>query len=170
MLKIKSCSRRIQISWVIIQTLKLNFILININFSEINGILVCYKTGIIPVRMPPPVPISSENSYENEMVIAMNRSNISKKPPQPLPQENDYEEIQSSYRLKSVNSSNYSTIGTYSELEGIPFVINPNLIKTNTELPTAPNLKMSDFEYDFQIERQILCTMKSSSSTNPFFK
>lgn len=137
-------------------------------FSEINGILVCYKTGIIPVRMPPPVPGTAiENSYENEMVIAMNRSNISKKPPQPLPQENDYEEIRSSYKL---NSSTYSTIGTYSELEGIPFIINPNLIKTNFDLPKPPNLIMSDLEYDFNMERQILCTMKSSSSTNPFFK
>lgn len=134
---------------------------------------MCYKTGIIPVRMPPPVPTAAtENSYENEVVIAMNRSNISKKPPQPLPQENDYEEIRSSYKIKSVTSttSTYSTIGTYSELEGIPFIINPNLIKTNFDLPKPPNVTMSDFEYDFHMERQILCTMKSSSSTNPFFK
>lgn len=123
--------------------------------------------------MPPPVPTATENSYENEMVIAMNRSNLSRKPPQPLPQENDYEEIRSSYKLNNqVTSatSTYSTIGTYSELEGIPFIINPNLVKNNLELPKAPNTKLSDFEYDFHMERQILCTMKSSSSTNPFFK
>lgn len=39
--------------------------------GDINGVLVCYKTGAIPVRLPPPVPGSS-----CEVEQALNRLNL----------------------------------------------------------------------------------------------
>uniref|UniRef100_A0A1B0G200 Multivesicular body subunit 12A n=1 Tax=Glossina morsitans morsitans TaxID=37546 RepID=A0A1B0G200_GLOMM len=116
-------------------------------------------------------------------------------PPVPAAEDHDYEEIQSSYQIKSpqrpapkppvinnvcciaTNTSGHSvgTLGTYNELEGVPFVINA-LLKPPHENQILPLPKLSDFalkkdlEYDFYLERQTLCIMKSAASKNPFFK
>lgn len=66
----------------------------------------------------------------------------------PNSEEHDYEEIQHSYQINSPqrpaprppsfnaatnNSSHYSgTLGTYTELEGVPFVIN-SMLKSNNQ-------------------------------------
>ncbi|XP_055380479.1 multivesicular body subunit 12A [Condylostylus longicornis] len=175
--------------------------------GEINGILVCYKTGTLPVRQSPPVPLVSHtntNSTASEVEKALNRINLnSKRLSQPLPPvpttEHDYEEISASFQLSpkrpapkppssSTNNINNAvshytpigTLGTYTEIEGVPFTLHPNLAKNSNsngacineimDKLTKVNKKNEDLEYDFQLERQILCTMKSSSSTNPFFK
>ncbi|EDV95427.1 uncharacterized protein LOC6569369 [Drosophila grimshawi] len=112
----------------------------------------------------------------------------------PLPQlpaggeHHDYEEIQAHYQINSPQRpapprpatsgrSGYGgtgTLGTYTELEGVPFILNPLLQRSQpiTELPTLPDIStlLKTLDYDFQLERQILCTMKSSASKNPFFK
>lgn len=153
------------------------------------------------------------------MEKALNRLNLnngSRNPKQPLPpvpnaEEHDYEEIQQSYQINSPlrpaprppathsTSSGHSigTLGTYTDVEGVPFVINP-LLKSNKQnevwrnvkicknvfsivavfllfqLSTLPQLSdfalKKDLDYDFQLERQTLCAMKSSASKNPFFK
>lgn len=176
--------------------------------GEINGILICYKTGAIPIRLPPPIPqsggaISSMVSYSNDNFIknknststneiekALNRININKQnhalPSNP--NDHDYEEIQASYQLSPkrpapkppVTSSIVGTLGAYSEIEGVPFIFNgklakgskwcENLIKDINNKSNNGRTTTASDDYDFQLERQILCTMKSSSSTNPFFK
>ncbi|XP_017871735.1 PREDICTED: multivesicular body subunit 12A [Drosophila arizonae] len=177
--------------------------------GDINGVLICYKTGAIPVRLPPPVPGSS-----CEVEQALNRLNLhgQRTARGPLPQlpasneHHDYEEIQAHYQINSpqrpapprpasmgggtgvgagggaaanenTGRSNYfgiGTLGTYTELEGVPFAMHAMLQRSQpmTELPTLPEIStlLKTLDYDFQLERQILCTMKSSASKNPFFK
>ncbi|XP_023177652.2 multivesicular body subunit 12A [Drosophila hydei] len=171
--------------------------------GDINGVLVCYKTGAIPVRLPPPVPGSS-----CEVEQALNRLNLhgQRTARGPLPQlpatteHHDYEEIQAHYQINSpqrpapprpastalagtgptlgtTGRSGYfgiGTLGTYTELEGVPFAMHAMLQRSQpmTELPTLPEIStlLKTLDYDFQLERQILCTMKSSASKNPFFK
>ncbi|KAI8115350.1 Multivesicular body subunit 12A [Lucilia cuprina] len=173
--------------------------------GDINGILICYKTGAIPVRLPPPVPgltpqigCTSATNGSSEVEKALNRLNLHnataagqalRNPKQPLPpvphaEEHDYEEIQHSYQINSpqrpapkppVNTSHsLGTLGAYTDVEGVPFVINPMLKSTNQNVySTLPQLSdfvvKKDLDYDFQLERQTLCTMKSSASKNPFF-
>ncbi|XP_067637238.1 multivesicular body subunit 12B [Eurosta solidaginis] len=179
--------------------------------GDINGVLICYKTGAIPIRSPPPVPgvgpqvlngssTSNTSNSSSEVEKALNRLNLSgggaswngssKQPLPPVPSDHDYEEIQASYQIKSpqrpaprpptlantaINTSVHSvgTLGAYSEVEGVPFIINPTLKRiTDNDLPTLPQIAdvLKGLDYDFQLERQILCTMKSSASKNPFFK
>lgn len=165
--------------------------------GDINGILVCYKTGVLYIRVPPPIPQQAQQQQQienfsngTEIEKALNRLNINRRSSQPLPpvpksNDNDYEEIQASYQISpmrpapkppasaTIGSSIYSlgTLGVYTELEGVPFSINSRL-KTNLEPPILPVICSSacDLDYDFQLERQILCTMKSSASKNPFFQ
>ncbi|ALC48385.1 CG7192 [Drosophila busckii] len=171
--------------------------------GDINGVLICYKTGAIPVRLPPPVPGlvpapapgNASNSCEVEQ--ALNRLNLhgQRNSRGPLPQlpakaDHDYEEIQANYQINSPqrpapprpaggnNGRNgyggTGTLGTYTELEGVPFAMHAKLQRSQptTDLPTLPEIStlLKTLDYDFQLERQILCTMKSSASKNPFFK
>ncbi|XP_064536480.1 multivesicular body subunit 12A [Drosophila montana] len=173
--------------------------------GDINGVLICYKTGAIPVRLPPPVP---GNNCEVEQ--ALNRLNLQgqRSSRGPLPQvpaaseHHDYEEIQAHYQINSPQRPapprpastagatgaaptatgtagrgghfGIGTLGTYTELEGVPFAMHAMLQRSQlmTELPTLPEISslLKTLDYDFQLERQILCTMKSSASKNPFFK
>ncbi|XP_068154530.1 multivesicular body subunit 12B [Drosophila tropicalis] len=79
--------------------------------GDINGILICYKTGAIPMRLPPPVPASASlaSGAVCEAEQALNRLNLqgqrnSRGPLPQLPTENqdhDYEEIQAHYQINS---------------------------------------------------------------------
>ncbi|EDW29676.1 GL14911 [Drosophila persimilis] len=113
----------------------------------------------------------------------------------PTAEHHDYEEIQANYQINSpqrpapprpAGSSavvggegraaygGTGTLGTYTELEGVPFVMDVRLQRNQpgTDLPILPELStlLRSLDYDFQLERQVLCTMKSSASKNPFFK
>lgn len=148
--------------------------------GEINGILVCYKTGPLPTRLPPPIP---EKHIEN-IESALNSISIYKKPDylnSIITNDHEYEEISSYNKITSpkrpaprppMTQLSSGTLGAYSDMEGVPFMLNPKLSQ-NFEMPklaTIPNA--SDLNYDFQLERQILCTTKSESTNlkNPFFK
>ncbi|XP_034490866.1 multivesicular body subunit 12A isoform X2 [Drosophila innubila] len=165
--------------------------------GDINGVLICYKTGAIPVRLPPPVP-----GISCEVEQALNRLNLhgQRGPRGPVPastEHHDYEEIQAHYQINSpqrpapprpastaaagtatsTGRAGYGgtgTLGTYTELEGVPFTMNAMLQRDQriTDLPTLPEIStlLKTLDYDFQLERQILCTMKSSASKNPFFQ
>ncbi|EDV38562.1 uncharacterized protein Dana_GF19522 [Drosophila ananassae] len=168
--------------------------------GDINGVLICYKTGAIPVRMPPPLPAGNGAGATCEVEQALNRLNMqgqrnSRGPlPQPPTEHHDYEEIKANYQINSPQRpapprpataaasasggkgtyGGTGTLGTYTELEGVPFVMDVRLQRnqTGTEIPTLPEIStiLKNLDYDFQLERQILCTMKSSASKNPFFK
>ncbi|KAH8416465.1 hypothetical protein KR222_004875 [Zaprionus bogoriensis] len=162
--------------------------------GDINGVLICYKTGAIPVRLPPPVP-----GHTCEVEQALNRLNLhgQRGSRGPLPatdtEHHDYEEIQAHYQVNSpqrpapprplssaapssgrTGYGGTGTLGTYTELEGVPFTMNAMLQSSQpiADLPKLPEIStlLKSLDYDFQLERQILCTMKSSASKNPFFK
>jgi hypothetical protein len=75
----------------------------------------------------------------------------------------------------NININNTGTLSHYhNDFIGVPFVLNPKLQKTDHSMELPKFIDKSDaLEYDFQLERQILCTTKSenrkSASTNPFF-
>lgn len=81
------------------------------------------------------------------------------RPPAPLP---------SYQQQKSI----YNTLGpNYSELDGVPFQLAAQVRKG--EAYSFPQnlftLDKSNVGYDFELERQVLCTTKAIASTNPFF-
>lgn len=68
----------------------------------------------------------------------------------------------------------YNTLGpNYSELDGVPFRLAAQLRKGDSySLPQSLFAvdKVLALDYDFELERQVLCTTKSIHSKNPFFK
>lgn len=179
--------------------------------GEINGVAVCFKLGQVTHRAPPTVPptaAAAKNGLLTDIQNSMHYINISPKPLYPLPSEqsknathHDYEEIRTSYQLASPTTTipirtaprppqptivQHNTLGTHSDIDGVPFMMNPNLQKINQfELTPLMNLfnsvdVTSKLAYDFQLERQVLCTTKSIvanaaiassiNSKNPFFQ
>jgi hypothetical protein len=76
------------------------------------------------------------------------------------------------------NSYNTGTLSHYhTDLQGIPFVLNPRFIKHDCSFEMPKCEKPTDFtdalEYDFNLERQVLCSTRNenrkSTSLNPFF-
>lgn len=74
------------------------------------------------------------------------------------------------------SSTNTGTLSHYhNDFIGIPFILNSRLAKIDYsfELPKSVPKSSSSIEYDFNLERQILCSTKcekrKSASTNPFF-
>lgn len=83
------------------------------------------------------------------------------RPPAPLP---------TLTKQKSI----YNTLGhNYSELDGVPFQMAAHVRKGNPySLPQnlfTLDLDRCNMGYDFELERQVLCTTKAIASTNPFF-
>lgn len=73
-------------------------------------------------------------------------------------------------------NNNTGTLSHYhNDLVGIPWSINPRLIKHDFtfEIPKCINATTDSLEYDFNLERQVLCSTRSenrkSASLNPFF-
>ena len=72
---------------------------------------------------------------------------------------------------KNITNTN-GTLNLHVELDGVQFVINSRLTKENFVLPSFDKqFFSSDLEYDFNLEREVLCTSKTNnqSLTNPFF-
>ena len=76
----------------------------------------------------------------------------------------------------SSNTNNTGTLSHYhNDFIGIPFILNSRLAKIDCsfELPKSVSKPSNTLEYDFILERQILCSTRSekrkSTSTNPFF-
>ncbi|XP_017011206.2 multivesicular body subunit 12A [Drosophila takahashii] len=164
--------------------------------GDINGVLICYKTSAIPVRLSPPVPGTCEVEQALNRLNLQGQRNSRGPLPQPPTEHHDYEEIQANYQINSPQRpapprpagagvpvgggggrgtyGGTGTLGTYTELEGVPFVMDVRLQRNQavTDIPVLPEIStlLKSLDYDFQLERQILCTMKSSASKNPFFK
>ncbi|XP_037917282.1 uncharacterized protein LOC119655454 isoform X2 [Hermetia illucens] len=147
--------------------------------GDINGILICYKTAPLPTRVPPPIPTAKLNL--NDLQTAIDKISFHKKPDfkDSAITDHEYEEISAYQHAASPKRHTHippaslaGTLGAYSEIEGVPFMLNPNLSQ-NFTMPTLPTIpSTSDLNYDFQLERQILCTTKSDNSNlkNPFFR
>ncbi|KAG4066818.1 hypothetical protein HA402_012885 [Bradysia odoriphaga] len=153
--------------------------------GEVNGIVVCFKSGPVSHR-PPPNPPTLTSDLDN----SLHYMNISTKPLYPTPpakNAHDYEEIQASYRLPTpariapkpptlhTQHSHSGTLSGHSELDGVPFCINPNLTQQSFEMPKLKEIPVKpELDYNFQLERQILCTLKSSKAasrlSNPFYR
>lgn len=75
----------------------------------------------------------------------------------------------------TVTAINTGTLSHYhNDFIGVPFVLNSKLQNVEVAMELPKFVDTSDaLEYDFQLERQILCTTRDenrkSSSTNPFF-
>ncbi|XP_054271590.1 multivesicular body subunit 12B [Macrosteles quadrilineatus] len=137
--------------------------------GEINGIVICFKTGPIHGDPPNPAPLLgySLNPFKNGDVIPRPAPRIpttfnDESPP------HDYENLirptpkRPAPPPPPTNQSNYSTIASYHGLEGIPFVLNPRLVNTQSSMNLGiPTIKVrtqfdldSDYDYDFRLERQ----------------
>uniref|UniRef100_A0A182YSI2 Multivesicular body subunit 12A n=1 Tax=Anopheles stephensi TaxID=30069 RepID=A0A182YSI2_ANOST len=143
--------------------------------GDINGILVCFKLSPVPHRPSPSVPTRQsitdlEKTIENLKI----QSNVSN----PQPQDHEYEQLLTSYQLSpkpvAPKSPMYSTgtLNIHTDVEGVPFMLNPALKHYATEIPPVYKLTDTQLEYDFHLERQVLCTTKSQNVqlTNPFFQ
>lgn len=74
--------------------------------------------------------------------------------------------------LPARQTSIFNTLGpNYSELDGVPFQLAAQLRKGDSySLPqNLFAVDSSNLGYDFELERQVLCTTKAITSTNPFF-
>jgi len=144
--------------------------------GEVNSIMVCFKTGPVTHRVPPSVPVPRPLSAVDELRSSLHYINISSTAAQTPPQStvhNDYEIIRSSYKITSpaVRSApnpplkhQYSTLGAHSDVEGVPFVLHPNLSSTNPvlelkahDLIAKVTAAVANLKYEFHLERQILC-------------
>lgn len=66
----------------------------------------------------------------------------------------------------------FNTLGpNYSDLDGVPFQLAAQVRKGNAySLPqNLFSLDSTNLGYDFELERQVLCTTKATNSSNPFF-
>ncbi|XP_055695827.1 multivesicular body subunit 12A [Lutzomyia longipalpis] len=142
--------------------------------GEISGLSVCYKVGPatrpLP-ELPPPPPIDNREkalSALGNLSISHIYENTQTSPQAPL---------RPAPKPPTPTSTLYGTLGgaTYAEIEGVPFVLNPNLRRNNDfinvpDFKPSSTLSSSNIDYDFALERQILCTTKAISLTNnPFF-
>lgn len=149
--------------------------------GDLNGILVCFKTSALPHRPSPSVPsrrsISElEKTIEN-LKLESNKNNTAL----PETQDQEYVQLLPTYQLSPKRSApkppmySTGTLSIHTDVEGVPFVLNPALKRYPTDMPAMYAVTSSDLEYDFQLERQVLCTTKTSSTpnsqnTNPFFQ
>ncbi|XP_053684400.1 multivesicular body subunit 12B [Sabethes cyaneus] len=148
--------------------------------GDINGILICYKTTLIAHRAPPSVPsrqsISDlEKTIEDLKIQASQENSFYPVPSEIL--DHDYEQLLPSYQLSPKRPApkppaySTGTLNVHAEMEEVPFVLNPALCRYSTEIPPLHVVSDAKLEYDFHLERQILCTTKTTNAhnTNPFF-
>lgn len=142
--------------------------------GDINGILVCFKSSPVPHRPSPSVPSRQsitelEKTIEN-LKIQSNAAAVQS-------QDHEYEQLLSSYQLSPKRVApkppiySTGTLNIHTDVEGVPFLLNPALKQYPNDIPPVYVLTGAQQEYDFQLERQVLCTTKSHNdqSTNPFF-
>lgn len=141
--------------------------------GEVNGILVCFKSGPVLHRPPPEIPLYGNQETTNE--INRLSLNLSKSL---YPNANDYENINGGHLPKrpapKPPTTITGTLGTaHTEMDGVPFTLNPNLKGQTATQFQVPHFDSSTIlaklDYDFHLERQILCATKTNKSNNPFF-
>lgn len=140
--------------------------------GDINGMALCFKTGILVPTTPPSVtaPLLSYSPSPN------NVSNNKELRPAPTPPNgmayprlsptHDYENLVRPIRPAPPrplpSHSAYATIASYHGLEGIPFILNPKLDgSSSVNSPGYPAVKVKtkyqldkEYEYDFRLEKQ----------------
>lgn len=75
------------------------------------------------------------------------------------------------------NNNNNNNTGTLSHYQndcmGIPFILNPRMTKLDVsfQMPKCNDTRTDTLDYDFNLEREILCSTKDEKrrSNNPFF-
>lgn len=149
--------------------------------GEINSILICYKTTLIAHRAPPSVPSRQsitdlERTIEDLKIQAGHDKPLPQLPVEPV--DHDYEQLLPSYQLSPNRPAprppvySTGTLHVHTEMEGVPFILNPALCKLSFEIPPLYVVDSAAArEYDFHLERQILCTTKTTNAQNknPFF-
>ncbi|XP_055624054.1 multivesicular body subunit 12A [Toxorhynchites rutilus septentrionalis] len=147
--------------------------------GEVNGILICYKTTLMAHRAPPSVPsrqsISDLEKTIEDLKIQAGQDKPHSMPLEPL--DHDYEQLLPSYQISPKRPApmppaySMGTLNVHTGMEGVPFILNPALSSNSFELPQFYVATGKDLTYDFQLERQILCTTKTTNAQNknPFF-
>uniref|UniRef100_A0A182NVL0 MABP domain-containing protein n=1 Tax=Anopheles dirus TaxID=7168 RepID=A0A182NVL0_9DIPT len=91
-------------------------------------------------------------------------------------QENEYVQLLPTYQLSPKRAApkppmySTGTLNIHTDVEGVPFLLNPALKQYAMNVPPIYEAGVHN-EYDFHLERQVLCTTKSQNAqaTNPFF-
>uniref|UniRef100_U5EEK5 Multivesicular body subunit 12A n=1 Tax=Corethrella appendiculata TaxID=1370023 RepID=U5EEK5_9DIPT len=149
--------------------------------GDINGILICFKISSIIHRIPPDIPPALPVKNDS-LIKGIENIQISPKSLYPVPMENfdngnDYENLRRSFHISPKRPApkppvvSCGTLNIHTEIEGITFALNPALKSNTIEIPTLykPISNTQSAQYDFNLERQILCTTKSTNHANPFF-
>uniref|UniRef100_A0A182J3Y6 Multivesicular body subunit 12A n=1 Tax=Anopheles atroparvus TaxID=41427 RepID=A0A182J3Y6_ANOAO len=143
--------------------------------GDLNGILVCFKICPVPHRLPPSVPHTQNitdlgKTIENlKLQVNQNDNDF---------QDNEYVQLLPTYQLSPKRPApkppmySTGTLSIHTEVEGVPFLLNSALKRYPIELPIMYEATGATMEYDFQLERQVLCTTKTlnAQNTNPFFQ
>jgi ESCRT-I complex subunit MVB12 len=166
--------------------------------GEINGVIICYKLTLVSTlsRELPALPnyINNNNNSINNVGQQIENLKLHSKPLYPSPFDHEYENLRKSFQIspnrpapKPPLVTQTSTLGPghAAELEGVPFTLNPNLIDSTSQAFTLPTFNTNkldgQLDYDFNLERQIMCSTKipltthsaanlnSPASRNPFF-
>jgi len=136
--------------------------------GEIDGLLLCYKYGVIPPDFPGNR--SNANVYPNLPYPIHPLSHTSNgpastptRPAPPLPIQNH---MQGSANRNSWNENPYarqtsiSGAPAHSGIDGVPFELNPRIkisqSNNNNRLPVLRPINSSEFDYTFSIENSIL--------------
>ncbi|XP_053675560.1 multivesicular body subunit 12B [Anopheles nili] len=144
--------------------------------GDINGILVCFKMSSIPHRPSPSVPIQQSITDIAKTIENLKmQSNHDKSLPET--QDHEYVQLLSTYQLSPKGTTpkprlySTGTLSLHTDVEGVPFLLNSALKQCNSKFPVIYELSGTQMEYDFELERQVLCTTKSQNSQikNPFF-
>uniref|UniRef100_A0A182K9G2 Multivesicular body subunit 12A n=1 Tax=Anopheles christyi TaxID=43041 RepID=A0A182K9G2_9DIPT len=143
---------------------------------DINGILVCFKMSPIPHRPSPSIPSrQSINDLEKTIENLKIQSNCNNAMSQS--QDHEYEQLIPTYQLSPKRAApklpmySTGTLNVHTDVEGVPFLLNPVLKQYAMDIPVIYEVTGEQLEYDFHLERQVLCTTKSLNAqvTNPFF-
>jgi ESCRT-I complex subunit MVB12 len=149
--------------------------------GELEKVHICYKTSSL-----------SNPQTESEIIDFTKQIENLKMQSNLYPMVNGdhyYESLKLSYQLPKpvparqaplppTAAANTGTLSHYHhDFIGIPFVLHPKIMQGATNhsegIPTCSSEASTKLEYDFMLERQILCATKAenrkSTSTNPFF-
>lgn len=143
--------------------------------GEINGILVCYKITLMAHRPSPSVPSKQSITNLEKTIEGLKIQNSNEV--QALHEHHDYEQLLTSYQLSPKRPApeppiySTGTLHVHADVKEVPFTLNSGLCRYSLEIPPQKAIKLEEYEYDFHLERQVLCTIKSTNTENknPFF-
>lgn len=136
--------------------------------GELEGLVLCYKYGVIPTGFPNNMtPKSSNNFYPNlpYPIHPLSHSSATSNGKTGTPTRQTPETPTGGFVSGQQGSPNFHTptkrqmsVVSNTGIEGLPFEINPKIrpSKNRNNLPNIKPISQSDYEYDFSLESSIL--------------